>query len=232
MLLGSIWVFFVRPGPLTNYIVGVFCVLSAAFMLRKFAGQSLHCITFRLEIGDGWVASRDISSLEVVPFAKLVGFGEEPLMSAGNLAGYRFGFIGADDRHVLFSTQIVGWAEIIQRVHTACPDRVPAAEEVEAYSIVRSLELSADAAAFTAPPFDTPENWRASSVARWYDFWVGWPIGLAIGWFPNAWITHWLKGEGINSIIVIVITGIPFVLFCQFVAVTIASALRRRRQSK
>lgn len=226
--VGTIWFFFIHPRGPINYFSGVLCLVGYGFFLKRFAGESLHSISYRLELTDKWVAARDLVSLTVIPFSKLSGFAEEPIMTRRKLSGYRFGFLGAHDEQVLFSTQIVGWAEIIQSVHRSLPDHVPDVRTLEARSVLSSLELSAEAAAYTAPGDNTPGAWRAAHITRWYDFFVGYLLGLAIVWKPVDMLGDYLKTQGVTNVSLVTIPCL--VIPCSVAPSFAVSALRRHRQ--
>ena len=228
--VGTIWAFFIRARVPSNYVWGALCLIGFGFFLRRFAGESLHCISYRLEVGDQWVAVRDIWSLTVMPFNKIVAFAEEPIVSEGKLSGYRFAFIDSDDTQILFSTQIVGWAEVIQSVHRILPANVPDVRTLDARSVLSSIELSAHAAAFTAPGDDSPESWQAAHIARWYDFWLGYLLGFALVWKPVGWLGDYLKAHGITGMWLSLVIVPAAVLPCQILSSWLASSLRRHRQ--
>lgn len=153
------------------------------------------------------------------------------MTSENKLSGYRFGFFGASSESVLFSTQIEGWAEVIQSVHRAVPTRVPNVQELEAWTVLSSLELPDDAAALTAPPFGSPER-QVFQVARWYDFWLAYAFGLLILLLPAHVFNAWLIAEGVGDKFRIVLI-VPIVLFsCELLRPFITSTLKRLRQQQ
>lgn len=100
----TLWIFFLHAREPSDYIWGVGCLFGFGYLVRKFARQTLYCVFYRLEIGDQWVAMRDLFSLIVIPFSKLVGFAEAPMNFDDKLSGYRFGFFSTSGEQVLFST--------------------------------------------------------------------------------------------------------------------------------
>ncbi|MBW7893813.1 MAG: hypothetical protein H3C27_01765 [Opitutaceae bacterium] len=227
-LVGAIWIFFVKAQRPTDYAWGVAAIAIFGGVLRKALPQALHSISYRLDVSDDWVAVRDLFSLVVIPFSKLSRFAEHPMEVDGRLSGYQFVFQNEEGDVVGFSSQIVGWAEIICLVRQAVPDRIPPPEELDSYSILRSLELDPDAASLSAPPYDIDHEWRSPSIARWYDYWAGWLFALITLWYPAQWLMGMLREEGLKTSGVFI--AVPVLVGSgQLLALLIASLLRRRR---
>jgi hypothetical protein len=230
--LGTIWAFFIFGREPSSYAWGALCLIGYGFFLRQFVRQSLHCVSFRLQVGEHWIAVRDFGTLTVIPFNKVVGFAEQPLIADNKFSGYHFAFLGADGSQVSFSTQIVGWAEIIQSVHRALPHHVPDVRSLEARRVMKSLELPSDAAAFTAPGKDSLKAWRATHIARWYDYWVGYALGFLVFWWPAQWMTERLKQVGWRHPWIGLLVVPLLILSSQISATICARILRRQRKSK
>jgi hypothetical protein len=201
-------------------------------MIRSIAWQCVHCVSYHLEIGDDWLAVRDFNSFTVIPFDKIAGLLESPLVDDGKIGGYRFCYYSEDGRAVDFSTQIIGWAEVIQTIHSAAASRVPDLGQLEAFRIMRTVELPPEAAALTAPGKNSPAAWRAGHIARWYDYWIGWLLALMLSFWPGYFFTRMLRGLGFDDPWLGLLFMISLGFIGQILSTTIARLLRKWRSRR
>lgn len=229
-LLG-VWAFCIQT-KLRGFLEVTSCLAVAVFFGKKYARQVLAPISYRLDVTHEWVAMRELGSLVVIPYSRLKHFFEEPISTEGAFSGYRFGFVSQTDEFVVFSTQIVGWADAIDMVRRYAPTVVPPSDALESSKILRSLELSPLPAFLTAPPHDSAKAWKAPTVARWYDYWGTYLVVFSLLLYLLIGLVRTLKQAGLAE----PWAGLSFLAFlvglllcCQISAYWVASFLRRRR---
>ncbi len=207
MALGSAWLVSVTGKGISFQVIGALGVLIFGYMVWSYAWEFLHTLTFSLELGDDWISTRDFQTFIVIPYDKIHSFEENAIFEGGRLGGYRFQVVAIDGRIVPFSTQVVGWAQIIRMLHEMAPEKVPSHRETEAFRMIGSVDLPSEAGVFTAPGETSKAAWSKAGVTRWYDYVFGWFIAISTIFLPGLWATKKLKAHGFPDPLV----GIVFI---------------------
>ncbi len=227
----TIWIFFLSGSKWSDYVFGAFCVGIFGFTYKTYAKQAAHCLFYQLRVDDTGITMTDQSVHITIPFLNITKFSDLVLADdeSGKCGGYRF-CVEGDSGVVFFSTQIVGWAEIIERLHTAAPRVVPPPSRLEAHQLLEGTSLSVGARALTAPPYCSQRAWKSAGIACWYDSVIGLvvagAVALLIVKFPGRWLITLFKDNGWPSTVAFVIILIPTLIVFRPVASRVADGVR------
>jgi len=218
LFVGAIWII-ISASKYSDYAIGGIAAVIFGISYKMHAKHVIHCLWYQLQIGDAGVSMREGTAWVTIPVVELVAFKESVMTGEDGISGYQFWLESATGTTVAFSTQIVGWAEAIDEMHKLIPRIVPPAASVRAQSLLDSETLSAAARAFTAPPYKTNKVWAEDGVARWYDYWIGVGVTVALYCLAGKYLGNWLgvffKANGWPTWSALVVILLPAILAFQ-----------------
>lgn len=230
----TIWIFFLSGSKWSDYVFGVLGVGIFGFTYKTYAKQAAHCLFYQLRVDDTGITMTDQSVQITIPFRDITTFTDLVLTDdeSGKCGGYRF-CVEGDQGVVSFSTQIVGWAEIIASLHTAAPRVVPPPSRLDAHQLLEGTTLSVEARAMTAPPYRSQRAWNSAGIACWYDSVIGFVVAgalaLVVVKFPGRWLIVLFKDNGWPSTVAFVIILIPTLMVFRPVASRVTDGVRTLR---
>jgi|GEM_PF-5052690 len=124
----------------------------------------------RIDVGYDWISKRTPRGSRRVSFSEIVGFSEVRGLIRYGAHGSEFRLFTADGPPFTFSTQVAGWAAIVQALHESIPWRVPHPSALYARRGRAEALVDPYSALFTAPGQPIPEERASPRRVRWLEF--------------------------------------------------------------
>jgi hypothetical protein len=216
--------------------VGAVSVLSMAMFggLCVYTGWlAVEMAVTRVEVGYDWIEKRaPFRRPRRVAFAEITGFVEARSPLRLGRHAFAFRVLTAAGPPLAFTSQLEGWAAIVQALHQSVPWRVPPAAQLYARRARPGRLLDPFSAALAAPGQPIPEERLSPRRIRWRDALLV-HLGSAIALFSAAMGVMVLLPRSIivrpwfGMVVVVVVVG-----GSQALTMFLVAALQRRRVAR
>lgn len=209
-------------------LLAISCIAIFGLSLRRTLPEWQKVRKFRLILGPDWVQYCGSGGEMRLSFSEIDRFAEFPMHTNEGLPG-GYSFVFGDSRtgrRIDFSTQVIGWAAVVEYVHSCIPWVVPSARNLAARRMIHHTEMDMWAASMTAPGQDIPEEWHFAKRTRWFDAWIAYG-GVTAVLFPWVFILgKWLDHLNIPSFAAIVVVVVPFLYVVDRISPRVLQAIR------
>jgi len=150
----------------------------------------------RVEVGYDWIRVRTVRGTRQVDFAEIAGFAEiRGILRLGpHVSEFRI-FTSDEGPPLTFTSQVEGWAAIVQALHENVPWRVPPAAALAARRAVNAGLFDPISAAIAAPGQPIPEERDRPGRVRWRDAILAQVLGFLIALPSVIVVTNWLQAR-------------------------------------
>jgi hypothetical protein len=165
-----------RAGSPTNLLV---LGLGTAWFL--FSGLHFAALMrMQVQLGYDWIETRTLWMRRRAAFAEITAFSElRGSRSRGvHISLFRLHREAAPP--LTFTSQLVGWAAVIDALHHSIPWHVPAPSRVHARQRTHPWRFDPFSAASVAPGQPIPEEWAHPARVRWGDVLVAAVVSLVV----------------------------------------------------
>jgi len=149
----------------------------------------------RVDVGYDWIRKRAPRGSRRVAFAEIVAFSEVRGLIRYGAHGSEFRLFTADGPPLTFSTQVAGWAAIVQTLHESIPWRVPPASALYARRGRNERLLDPYSALLSAPGQAIPEERASPRRIRWPDVLLAVLSGMVLVLPLAAVVSRVLQGS-------------------------------------
>lgn len=205
----SVYAYVAEGAVLALVLGGTGFLAGAAFSAWVGAEMAFQ----RVEVGYDWIRVRTLLGTRRVAFAEIAGFAEiRGILRLGpHVSEFRI-FTVAGGPPLTFTSQVEGWAAIVQALHESIPWRVPPPAALTARRAVNAGVFDPISAAVAAPGQPIPEErdrpgrvrWRDALLAQVLAFLIALPLVIIpINWLQGRIGRHvWLEMLGIAVAVV------------------------------
>jgi hypothetical protein len=150
----------------------------------------------RVEVGYDWIRVRTVRGTRRVAFAEIAGFAEiRGILRLGpHVSEFRI-FTTDEGPPLTFTSQVEGWAAIVQALHENVPWRVPPAAALAARRAVNAGLFDPISAAIAAPGQPIPEERDRPGRVRWRDALLAQVLAFAIALPSVIVVINWVQAR-------------------------------------
>lgn len=161
-------------------VVAVASVLGFGAMCVYSGGVAAAMASTRIDVGYDWIRKRTLAGSRRVGFSEIAGFSEVRGLLRYGAHGSEFRLFTADGPPLTFSTQVAGWAAIVQALHESIPWRVPPASALYARRGRGEALVDPYSALLSAPGQPIPEEHASPRRVRSLDVLLAIVAGMAL----------------------------------------------------
>jgi hypothetical protein len=145
------------------------CLCGFALMAGYTGWLTLQFAVTRVELGYDWIRKRTPFGTLQLAFSDIAAFSEVRRPVQLGRHGAEFRLHARQGPRLTFTTQLVGWAAIVEGLHQVVPWHVPAASALHSRRTANDPLVEPYSAAFFAPGQPLAEEWARPGRIGWRD---------------------------------------------------------------